>query len=164
MARPVRGVSQRVLFVAAGAVALAAPPLLLRAEPDNWSLVQAAVQNMSPTERDRLDRNTRAFLALPEAERQKYRDLHAALQLDIRENNEKLATTMHDYYAWLATNQAYDRETVISIPNSTQRVAEIQKIVEKRNDQANRSRFRWSSGLLRDVPELTPDQLQALMS
>jgi hypothetical protein len=165
MARPLRGVSKRVLFVAAGAAALAAPPLLLRAEPDNWPLVQEAVKNMSPSERDRLDRNTREYLALSEPERQKYRDLHAALQTDIRENNEKLATTMHEYYAWLATNQAYDRETVTALSDPTVRVAEIQRIVEQRSQKASRSRSRFSRWWLRDgVPELNRDQLQALMT
>lgn len=164
MARPLRGVSQRLLFIAAGAAAVATPPLLLRAEPDNWPLVQEAVKNMSPSERDRLDRNTREYLALSESERQKYRDLHMALAADIQGGNERLATTMQDYYAWLATNQAYDRERVTAISDPAERVAEIARIVDKRSQAASRSRFWVSRVLLKDVPELKPDELKVLMA
>jgi hypothetical protein len=164
MPRLPRGVSKRVLFVAAGAVALAAPPFLLRAEPQNWEAIQEAVTNLPQSERDRLDRNTREYLALPEADRQKYRDLHAALQADIANDNEQLATTMRDYYAWLATNQAYDRQTLTAIPDAGQRIAEIQRIVDKRNEAASQSRFWFSRFLLNDVPELKPEQLKTLMA
>jgi hypothetical protein len=166
MSRPPRGVSKRLLYVLAGAAAIAVPPLLLRAEPENWDSIRKTVEeNMSPSERDRLDRNTREYLALSEAERQKYRDLHAALQVDIREHNEKLATTMQDYYAWLATNQAYDRETVTSITDPTQRVEEIRRIVQERVEATSRSRSRFSRWWLGDrLPELKPDQMQSLFT
>lgn len=158
-----RAVSTRVLLVAAGAAALAAPPLLLRAEPENWTAVRTAVANMSQTERDRLDRNTREYQALSEAERQKYRTLHTTLEQDLRTGNGKLAATMNDYHAWLATNQAYDRQALSEATDPAGRIAEIQRIVETRDAQANRSRYFFSRRLLHDLPELTAAQMDSLM-
>jgi hypothetical protein len=159
-----RAVSTRALLIAAGAAALVAPPLLLRAEPENWTAVKSTVANMSQTERDRLDRNTREYQALSDAERQAYRALHTTLEQDLRTGNGKLASTMSDYHAWLATNQAYDRQALSAETDPADRIAEIQRIVDKRDAAANRSRFFFSRFLLHDLPELSPSQLTALMT
>lgn len=165
MSRRRRGVSPQVLYVVAGAAALAAPPFLLRAEPENWPAVEAAVANMSQAERDRLERNTQEYRALPEAERAKYRTLHAELQQDIENDNGRLASTMRDYYAWLTTNQSYDRQTLTGISDPDRRLAEMQQVVDKRDEAASSSKYRYSRMWMRDsIPELTSDQLNALMT
>lgn len=165
MSRPRRGVSRRVLYVIAGAAALAAPPFLLRAEPENWPAIEAAVANMTQAERDRLERNTQEYLALPEAEREKYRRLHAVLQEDIQDGHERLASTMRDYSAWLSTNQAYDRQELTGITDPAQRLAKMQQVADKRDETASGSKFRWSRFWLRDgIPELPPEQLNALIT
>jgi hypothetical protein len=156
------------LLCGAGALALAVPPLLLRAEPANWNGatgVRTTVEKLSPADRDRLDRNTQEYLDLTEAERQNYRDLHAFLQADAQDGNGRLSQTMQDYYAWLASNQSYDRQMLRTTTDPVLRVAEMQRIVDKRNEDFNRSRRRFSQFLLgKDAPDLSADELQALMA
>lgn len=158
--------SRTALYVAAAALALAAPPLLLRAQPDNWDQVRAAVEGMKQAERDRLDRNTREYQSLSEAERDRYRRLHRALQDDAQNNNGRLGATMQDYYAWLASNQAYDRQTLRTTTDPVKRIEEARRIVDERNAAASRSRA-WRSRsrwwLWPDAPDLSADQLADLM-
>lgn len=157
-------VSQRWLYVFVGALALAGPPLLLRAEPANWSAVQSIVANMPQPERDRLDRNTKDYLAISEDQREQYRRLHAALEDDDANNNGKLTATMEGYYAWLGSNPAYDRQTLRKSTGPDQRIAEVQRIVKQRDEQASNRRSRRSKWWLQDAHELAPEQLSTLMA
>jgi hypothetical protein len=154
-----------LLMTGGAALALAVPPLLLRSVPANWNGVEAAVAGMSQADRDRLDRNTREYLALSEADRQKYRDLHAALEADANGGAGRVGQTMQDYCAWLASNQSYDRQRLRTTTDSRSRIDEMQRIVDKRNEDFRRSRRKWSSmWLRRGVPDISADELAALMA
>ncbi|MFO1096615.1 MAG: hypothetical protein U0992_25395, partial [Planctomycetaceae bacterium] len=155
--------SHRALYIVVGALALAAPPLLLRAAPDNWNDVQQAVAAMPQPERDRLNRNIQEYETLSDGQREQYRRLHAALQDDAANNSGKLNATMEGYYAWLGSNPAYDRQTLRNAADPNARLLEVQRIVDERNEQASRFRSRWWRGFLQDAPELTPVQLEVLM-
>ncbi|MBL8849546.1 MAG: hypothetical protein JNG89_07675 [Planctomycetaceae bacterium] len=157
--------SRPLLILGGAAVALALPPLLLRAAPANWSRVETSVAGMSQADRDRLDRNTREYLALTEGERQKYRDLHSFLESDVEESGGRVEQAMQDYCEWLASNQSYDRQQLRVTTDPRERVAEMQKIVDRRNEDFSRSRGRLSRWWLNNgVPDLSAEDLATLMS
>ncbi|MFO1094176.1 MAG: hypothetical protein U0992_12825 [Planctomycetaceae bacterium] len=160
---PRLAVSHRALYIVVGGLALAAPPLLLRAAPDNWNDVQQAVAAMPQTERDRLNRNIQEYETLSDEQREQYRRLHAALQDDADNKSGKLNATMEGYYAWLGSNPAYDRQTLRNETDSNRRLAEVERIVRQRDEQASRWRTWRSRRFLQDAPDLTPDQLAMLM-
>lgn len=160
MRRP--GVSSLLLLVGTAA-ALALPPLLLRAEPANWDVIGADVQRMPPADRNRLNRNTEDYLRLSEADRQRYRELHAILENDEQHGRGQLRKTLSDYTSWLATIHAYDRQLLLTTTDPTQRLQEIQRIVDERNESLSRSqgRFRW--WMHRGIPDLDANELASVM-
>ncbi|MEX0585739.1 MAG: hypothetical protein WD176_03795, partial [Pirellulales bacterium] len=162
---PRRAVSGPLLLIAAGGLALVLPPLLLRAQPQDWPTVRAEVTRMPQAERDRLNRNTSEYLQLSDAERQRYRELHATLEKDAQDGRGQLRQTLNDYTAWLATNHAYDRQLLLTTTDPQARVAEMQRIVRERDQALSRPR-RWRSGIWMrfGVPDLTADELIPLMN
>ena len=159
-----------ILVLAAVAVAAVLPPLLLRAEPANWSAIRAEVERMPPAERNRFDRNTEEYLRLPESERARYRQLHAMIEEDEQNGRGQLRETLDNYTAWLATNHAYDRQQLLAATDPEVRVDEIRSIVERRATDADRSRSRLSRAFMYwgwrrgDVPDLNAEELQHVMA
>src|SRR5690606_27005006 len=98
--------------------------------------------------------------------RQRYRDLHAIIESDEQANRGDLKQTLDDYTAWLATTHAYDRQLLLQAGDPKRRVAEVERIVEERNQsldwsRSRRSRFWMWRG---NVPDLTADELDRVMS
>ncbi|REJ90752.1 MAG: hypothetical protein DWQ34_16760 [Planctomycetota bacterium] len=117
------------------AVALAVPPLLLRAQPEGFDEHLRDVNLMTQAERNGLERRYRDFLALPESEREKYRAMHARLTADAAEGRGRLSRALEDYYAWLATLPQNQREELRQTTDPEQRAALAEQFLEQQRDR-----------------------------
>ncbi|MEZ6065111.1 MAG: hypothetical protein R3B90_05270 [Planctomycetaceae bacterium] len=159
MRRPASGTIAILLGLVAG---VAIGPLLLRGDAAEQSRLQEnsrRIAEMTDSERSRLQRNEARWQSMSDAERQQWRDFAAKLQLDRRDNQGRLSTTMDSYYRWLGTLYGYQREQLRQAADVQRKLQLTDTIV---SDQiATRL----------DVPEfelqeaiLSPEQLEAVMA
>jgi len=112
--------------------------LLLLVGADDGAMreqIQRRIERMTPAERARLERNFRAFLALGESERDRYRKLHRDLEADAQSGG-KLRDLLRGYSEWLASLTPYQRE---EIRNETDPIARAQLVRRLRNEQREQS-------------------------
>lgn len=154
--------STRVWFVAASAIALAIPPLVLRAGPEGYDAVRTRVATMTQTERNRFERNSQEYLKLSEEQRAHYRAMHAELERDRAENNGRLTQALDDYYAWLATLQTFPREELRTTTDPAQRITRIGTVLEEQSQEQLRD-LPFLRRMLERIPSLSSDQLRRAM-
>lgn len=159
-----------VWFVLSVSAALAVPPLLLRASPHGFDSCARRVEAMPQPERDRIDRNFREFLAMDEAERNHYRNMHNRLEQDVEEGQGVYAAEFQNYTAWLRTIPPYRREELKHTTDSGKRLELMRQIVEEEAERETREQFFRIPGLRRFAFRnrrpllLEPEQYQAMMA
>ena len=154
--------STRVWFIVASVIALAIPPLVLRAGPDGYDAVRTRVATMTQTERNRFERNSQEYLKLSEEQRAHYRDMHAELRQDREQNHGRLTQALEDYYAWLATLQTFPREELRMTTNPQQRIARISTVLETQSQEQVRD-LPYLRRMFERIPSLSSDQLRRTM-
>lgn len=155
--------STRLWFLAATVIALALPPLVLRAQPDGMAEVRRRVTDMTATEREQFERNSSDYLKLTEEQRAQYRAIHAALEQDREQGQGRLAQALDDYYAWLLTLDVFPRQDLRTTSDPQQRIAKIETVLEDQAQEQLRE-YQFPRRQFDRVPTLTSDQLQAMMS
>lgn len=154
--------STRIWFIVASAIALAIPPLVLRAGPDGYDQVRTKVATMTQTERNRFERNSQEYLKLTPEQRDHYRAIHAALEQDREQNHGRLTQAMEDYYAWLGTLQTFPREELRTTTDPEQRIAKINTVLEEQSQEQLRD-LPHLRRMFERLPSLSPDQLRRAM-
>lgn len=152
----------RIALVVASGIALAVPPLVLRAEPEGFDEVRHRMATMTQTERDRFERNSRDYLNLSEEERSRFRAMHAELERDREENQGRLSGALSDYYAWLSTLENFSRQELRTATDPQERIKTIEAALEEQSQQQLRE-LPWTRPFLGRFPVLTSEQLAALV-
>lgn len=137
----------RPVLIIAGLVLSAAVPLLLGAagrdaDATDDETNRRRIEAMSQSERARLQRNYETFLALSEAERDKYRRLHRELENDAR-NGGNLGQVLRRYNEWLKTLLPFQREELRGRHDPMARM----ELVEQYKDEQRREQW------IRTLPE-----------
>lgn len=155
--------STRIWFIVATLIALAVPPLMLRAEPEGIDQIRTKVATMTQTERERFERNSSDYLKLTEEQRAQYRAMHAELEQDREQNQGRLGQALDDYYAWLLTLQSFPRQELRTTSDPQQRIAKIGTVLEDQSQEQLRD-LPWLRRQFERTPALTPDQLREMMA
>lgn len=144
-----------VWFVLSMAAALALPALLLRATPDGYAACLERIEAMPQPERDRIDRNFSEFLAMNEAQRDHYRDMHRRLQADVDDAQGIYAGVFDNYTAWLRTIESgYRREELRRTTDSAQRLELMREVVDEESDREMREVMEVVGRDVRGIPFL----------
>ena len=93
---------------------------------------RAALEAMSPVEKEALAEKRTRFDALPTAEKERLRQLNSDLTADPQAN--ELRGIMSRYYEWLKTLTSDQRAQLLSTPTD-QRLAKIQKLLAEQEQQ-----------------------------
>ena len=121
------------------------------------------ITNMSSAERLELQRKYDEFRTLPEADKNRYRQLHQALQKDAASGGE-LTAISRGYGEWLKTLNVKQREELRNMTTPEQRRTLVKKILD---DQKERQQKLLDSeplpGPLQRLPRLTPPELAKSM-
>lgn len=121
------------------------------------------VTNMSSAERLELQRKYDEYRALPEADKNRYRQLQQALQKDAATGGE-LTTISRGYGEWLKTLDVKQREELRKMATPEQRRTLVKKFLD---DQKERQQKLLDSELLpgqsQRIPRLAPQELSKLM-
>lgn len=121
-----------LLLLVGSLLALVAAPYLALGRDDQAAerrLNHDRVYNLSQLKREQLDRNYEYFQNnLTDGERQKIRELHAALQQD----KSGLKEVMQDYHVWLLSLNAQQRDDLFQTPDPEKRIALMKSIVGRR--------------------------------
>ncbi|HUG89398.1 MAG TPA: hypothetical protein VML55_01105 [Planctomycetaceae bacterium] len=134
-------------LAAAGGAVVVVVPLLLGADGDDSSRLAAnrrQIADMSAAERARLEQQYSEFRALPEAERDKLRRLHAELEAD-----SGLQQVLDDYSRWLRTLSPWQRQELQREDDWSRRLEivrqfrEEQRAAQSRRSSEDRERFEW---------------------
>lgn len=123
----------------AGSVLLAvlAAPFLVQGNQDRQKTAKmnlAAISALSQTDREHLMQNFSAFEALPAANQQAIRDLHARLAQDAQQQSV-LNNTLHTYYGWLKTLEPYQREELQSTTDPTEKLTAIRRVLNEQTEK-----------------------------
>jgi hypothetical protein len=160
--------SNRLWWLASLSAALAAPPLLLRAEPEGFDAKRGRVSAMPQTERDRLTRNFEEYLKLTEAQREHYRLLHESLQRDQVENGGRCVRAKEDYFAWVSGLPAYQQQKLLATTVPSERIELVAKYAEeqelRRLEEEQRKLGPRFGGFYRFTPRLSPSELAVVMA
>ena len=136
-------------FVLSGAVAawgLAATAGHLLADESYDERVER-LQKMSPEEKADLQRKKDRFDKLPEAEKQRLRDLNTSIMSDAR--SQELSETIRRYNRWLGTLSAAQRAEVLDERDPAKRITKIKELMKAQEER----RFR---DFVRDFAETLP--------
>lgn len=160
--------SNRLWWLASLSAALAAPPLLLRAEPEGFDVKRGRVSAMPQTERDRLTRNFEEYLKLTEAQREHYRLLHESLQRDQVENGGRCADAVEHYFAWVSGLPAYQQQKLLTTTFPSERIELVAKYAEEQElrqlEEEQRKLGPRFGGYYRFTPRLSPSELAVVMA
>jgi hypothetical protein len=159
--------SNRIWWGASIAAALAAPPLLLRAEPEGFDVKRSRVSAMPQTERDRLTRNFEDYLKLTDDQRTHYRRLHEGLQQDRAENAGRCAAAMDAYYAWVSTLPAYQQQSLLTTTDPAGRIRLVAQYVDEqelRQMEEEQRKMGPRGGNFFRLPRLSSSELAAVMA
>ena len=138
-----------VWFVLSVVLALAIPPLFIRAAPDGFEAYSRRVESMQQPERDRIERNFNEFLGMDEAQRNHYRDMHRRLEADVSEAQGVYAGQFDNYIVWLQTIPPHRQEELRRATDSRTRLALMHRILEEESDRETREAMET---MFRDMP------------
>jgi hypothetical protein len=155
--------STRIWFIVATVIALAVPPLMLRAEPEGIDQIRTRVATMTQTERERFDRNSGEYLNLTDEQRAQYRAMHAELELDKEQNQGRLGQALDDYYAWLLTLQSFPRQELRTTSDPQERITKISTVLEDQSEEQLRD-VPWLRRQFERTPSLSSEQLHEMMT
>ncbi len=152
----------RPLFIAAVVGLLA---IGTAAAADDLDERRREIAALSPADQQELLRRHERFLALPEAEQERLREMQAAIDSDPQA--ERLRKVLAGYHEWLKTLTAGERAELAAKPPA-ERVREIQKIMHRqevlrRNELLNRHDKREVTQWIEDVLWRQREQLIAGM-
>jgi hypothetical protein len=155
----------RAWLITSAILAVVIPPLILRAEPAELPQSLLVVSGMNVSERSRLNQMAREYLAMSEAERQQYRDLHASLARDREETGGRNQRTLDAYHAWLSTIPILRREELRQTTDPAQRAGRIAEILEEqRTSELRDLRNPFLQRAVEfGVVNLKPDELERIM-
>lgn len=115
--------------------------LWLIAGPRVWALDQKTtksrldqIKNMTPIERDRVDRNAEAFRAMSPEQRHHYRELHEKLAED-RRNGGGLSDLLDAYTQWLSTLTPVQRDQLQAEKEPGKKQILVRQMIEDRERQ-----------------------------
>lgn len=157
----------RVWWGVSIAAALAAPPLLLRAEPQGFDIKRGRVSAMPQTERDRLARNFEDYQKLNEEQRVHFRRLHDGLQQDREENAGRCSAAMDAYFAWVSSLPAYQQQKLLSTTDPAERITLVAKYVEEqelRQLEEEQRKLGPRGGNYFRLPRLSSSELAVVMA
>jgi hypothetical protein len=154
------------------AAAIAAAPLIVRGDAQTTARRTAAAQKieqLSPAEREELDKNFTRFNKLPPADQAKYREMHAKLQ-----QNPAVTEALDTFSHWWGNVSAREQGEVSRQPDVKQRIAAVSQIQEeidnKRGGRMFFGRsyggdgFRWGPPLPKEAFYEIMQTLEALAS
>ncbi|MEW4488296.1 collagen-like protein [Thalassoglobus sp. JC818] len=133
------------------------------------------ISEMTPSERDHLNRNFSAYETMTAQQRQQVLELHSELQTTAVSSDQQLREVMNTYMDWLQTLEPYQRDRLKQITDPLQRIEAIREIIQEQrvrhaSQVTQRSLGREIDPRLRDwlramssVPVLSDDSMQRLM-
>lgn len=105
------------------------------------------IENMTPSQKKELIDKQERFLKLPEAEQEKLRQLHRALEKE--ENREELEEVMEAYFEWVLKLSASERSELNSVSSPKERIKQVMRFKASSDWRKRRHRgpgsFPWSS-------------------
>lgn len=163
--------SKRIWLWGSLALALAVPPLLLRAsstEQQRLNEGRTSIKNLTKSGQERLKREFADYVKMDEAERDRYRRLHAALQNDRDRDQGKYQQALDDYYAWLKTIPVQQQEDLKKATDPAERIKVMERVVEEQKERKSDEAAGVDTGARRSfwgpqTPVLTSDELAAVM-
>lgn len=144
-------------------------PLVLRGSSgENARLLQNArrIQELTESERVRLDRNFKLWQGLSTAEQQQWRQFVDRLDADRAANHGRLSQAMQDYYDWLQSLPGYRREELRETADPRKRAELVEEILTDqlaRRLDAPPADVR-TFGRLATIPTLSSDELAEVMA
>lgn len=147
--RPNRIWNNPLAWSAVGLAAVIAVPLLLAgaSRDADESETRAQIERMTQPERERLERNSREFLRLPPAERDRLRQLHEALQQD--GPNGPLNAALRKYEQWSNTLSPWQRLELRNEPDPDKRFEMVSSIRREQEEIRAKERQREQEELER---------------
>lgn len=147
------------------AVSLAVMPLLSGAESPELALHRRRVETMTAAERARLDRNFADFRALPEADRQRLRTLHAELEADRLQNHGRATAALQTYAHWLQTIPVYERDALRRESDPAAKIRLVREVLDRQ--RSDRLELKMGSPLeerFGPIPTLSPEDLRNVLA
>ena len=133
------------------------------------------IAEMTPSEREHLNRNFSAYETMTTEQRQQILEMHSELQSTAVSSDHQLSEVMNTYMDWLQTLEPYQRDRLKQITDPLQRISAIHEILEEQrvrhaSQVTQRSLGREIDPRLRDwlramssVPVLSNESLERLM-
>lgn len=158
-----------VLWLAGATVlAIAVAPLLASRGVDSSVLAQSErrIASMTQPQRDRLERNFSEYRELTPQQREHYRQLHRALEADRTDNHGRIVRVMEDYYVWIKTLPAYQREQLRKTTDPDARLALVQKYLDQQQEREAEEEYGngdmplWLEG----VPAMSDEDLELVFA
>lgn len=158
-----------VLWLAGATVlAIAVAPLLASRGVDSSVLAQSErrIASMTQPQRDRLERNFSEYRELTPQQREHYRQLHQALEADRADNHGRIVRVMEDYYVWIKTLPAYQREQLRKTTDPDARLALVQKYLDQQQEREAEEEYGngdmplWLEG----VPAMSDEDLELVFA
>ena len=146
----------RLLLLAGCLIILPVIPFLLGAGGGERASRQdnrREVEQMTPAQRARLDKNYGAFLSMTDRQRKKFRDMHR--QLHEAPDGAALRKTMAKYRLWLETLSPFQREELRRTPGSASRIELVRRFKAEQSSPAP---------LSEEDPRLSREDLAAMMN
>jgi hypothetical protein len=97
------------------------------------------IKQMSPDQKDDLRRKKQRFDELSDDEKQRLRDLHAAIVSD--PSATELSHTVTRYTRWLSSLEASERSILLDIKDPEQRIARIKELMQQQEERRFRQYF-----------------------
>lgn len=169
--------SFRLWLLGSAVLALVAGPFLARGDQQVRQRQQRHLEKigqMSPSDRDRLDRNWAAYEQMSEIEKGTLSTFHWQIEQDRQTEGGELGQILEDYHAWLNTIEPYQRDQLNRTEDPKKRIELMTSVVRRQQERsAERSVPRRLSGAsgrgrnftfwLRGVPVLNSEDLARVM-
>ncbi|QDU40275.1 hypothetical protein Mal4_46310 [Maioricimonas rarisocia] len=160
--------SGKIWLAGATVLAVAVAPLLFGSGKATRALARSErrIASMTQPQRDRLERNFSEYRELTPQQREHYRQLHVALETDQSDNHGRIVRVMRDYYDWLKTLPAYQREQLRKTTDPDARLALARKYVEQQREREAEEEYGgeempvWLEG----VPGMSEEDLETVFS
>lgn len=137
-----KAIRSAALIIAGLTLPAVAVPLLLgaagRDEDPAYEANRRKIESMSRERRNRLQRNYEQFLALSESDRDKFRELHRAVEDDARQGGN-LRAVLERYNGWLKTLLPFQREELRKQDPAARMTLISQYMEEQRHERWVRS-------------------------
>jgi hypothetical protein len=158
--------TDRRFFLALGtvaAIAVAVMPLLFAVEDPQLQLNRQRIGAMTPAERERLERNFDRFTKLSEAEREYFREFHAALAEDRTQGQGRMNAALATFLDWLASLPPYERDLLQHEQDPSAKIALIREALQTQREVRLESRLEQRiEERLGPLPLLKPRDLEAV--